>query len=94
MKRCELHPLIKTPCYVCNGNDENSGANDYPPIEYKTLQRVLDELRISKETGAFARDQDLRTMLIDLRNSMVDGYEAIQSDIRDVRQMQRSKTGW
>ena len=131
MKRCELHPLIKTPCYVCNGNDENSGANYYPTrdgfkdpdficnhginilddcyqcgdteryyqsdnptIKFKSLQRVLDELRISKETGAFARDQDFYSMLNDLRNSMVNGFETIQSDIREVRKMQFPKRGW
>ena len=94
MKRCKLHPLIKLPCYVCTGVDEYAGANYYPPIEFKSLKEVLDGMRISKETGAFARDQDFYSMLNDIRNSMVDGFETIQSDIREVRKMQFSKRGW
>ena len=82
------------PCHICTGVDEYAGANYYPPIKFKSLQKVLDELRISKETGAFAGDQDFDSMLIDLRNSMVDGYEAIKSDLRDLRKMQFSKKGW
>ena len=107
MNRCKLHPLIKLPCYVCTGVDEYAGANEYPPIElqygpankyppieFKSLKEVLDGMRISKETGAFARDQDFYSMLNDLRNSMVNGFETIQSDIREVRKMQSHKRGW
>ena len=94
MNRCKLHPLIKLPCYVCTGIDEYAAANEYPPIEFKSLKEVLDGLRISKETGAFAPTEDSWSMLTDLRNSMVDGFEAIQSDIRDLRKMQSYKRGW
>ena len=94
MKRCKLHPLIKMPCSICTGVDEYAPANYYPPIEFKSLKEILDEMRISKETGAFAPSEDFYSMLNDIRNSMVDGFEAIKIDIRDLRQMQISKRGW
>ena len=95
VNRCKLHKLIKMPCHICTGVDEHAGANYYPPIKFKSLEKVLDELRISKETGAFSGDQDFDSMLNDIRNSMVDGYEAIKSDLRDLRQMQiLKKKGW